>query len=243
MGVERSFHTLLKMNQKDGFDCPSCAWPDPDGKRKTAEFCENGAKVIASEATIKRLTPEVFFQHPIPELAKHPDVWLETLGRITHPMVRRKDSDFYEPISWEDSFDLIGRELRALSSPNEASFYTSGRASNEAAFLYGLFARPSDRYRGISHGRRVVFLNTEDIARLGFEKSQWVDLISHYESETRRAERFKVVPYQIPVGCAAGYFPETNVLVPIRDVAAGSNQPASKSIPVTLEAPMDDGGG
>ena len=141
MGLERSFHTLLKMNQKDGFDCPSCAWPDPDGKRKTAEFCENGAKAIASEATIRRLTPEVFSQHPIPELAKHPDVWLETLGRITHPMVRKKGSDLYESISWDDAFDLIGRELRSLSSPDEASFYTSGRASNEAAFLYGLFAR------------------------------------------------------------------------------------------------------
>jgi anaerobic selenocysteine-containing dehydrogenase len=81
-----------------------------------------------------------------------------------------------------------------------------------------------------------VFLNSEDIARLGFEKGQWVDLISHYESETRRAERFKVVPYQIPVGCAAAYFPETNVLVPIRDVAIGSNQPVSKSIAITLEA-------
>jgi molybdopterin-dependent oxidoreductase alpha subunit len=141
MGIKRSVQTLLKINQKDGFDCPSCAWPDPDGKRKMAEFCENGAKAVASEATTKRLTPEVFARHRISEMLRHPDLWLEELGRITHPMVRRKASDYYEPISWEDAFDLIGRELRSLASPEEASFYTSGRASNEAAFMYGLFAR------------------------------------------------------------------------------------------------------
>ena len=141
MGVNRTFQTLLKVNQKDGFDCPSCAWPDPDGKRKMAEFCENGAKAVASEATTKRLTPEVFARHPISELLKQRDVGLEELGRITHPMVRRKGADYYEPISWDDAFELIGRELRSLGSPDEAAFYTSGRASNEAAFLYGLFAR------------------------------------------------------------------------------------------------------
>ncbi len=141
MGVKRSFETLLKLNQKDGFDCPSCAWPDPDGKRKMAEFCENGAKAVASEATTKRLTPEIFAKHSIPEMLRQTDMWLEGLGRITHPMVRRKDADHYEPISWEDAFELIGREIRSLASPDEASFYTSGRASNEAAFIYGLFAR------------------------------------------------------------------------------------------------------
>jgi molybdopterin-dependent oxidoreductase alpha subunit len=133
--------TLLKINQKDGFDCPSCAWPDPDGHRKTAEFCENGAKAVASEATTKKLTPEVFRKHPISEMLKQTDFWLEELGRIMHPMIRRKGSDFYEPIAWQEAFDLIGHELRSLESPNQASFYTSGRASNEAAFLYGLFAR------------------------------------------------------------------------------------------------------
>jgi anaerobic selenocysteine-containing dehydrogenase len=93
----------------------------------------------------------------------------------------------------------------------------------------------NDRYRGISKGRRIVFLNTEDMRRLALEKDQWVDLISHFESETRRAERFKVVPYEIPLGCAAAYFPETNVLVPIREVADKSNQPASKSIVISIE--------
>ena len=141
MGVKRSFQTLLKLNQKDGFDCPSCAWPDPDGKRKIAEFCENGAKAVASEATTKRLSPEIFEQYSISEMLRQTDLWLEGLGRITHPMVRRKNSDRYEPISWEDAFEVIAREIHSLASPDEASFYTSGRASNEAAFLYGLFAR------------------------------------------------------------------------------------------------------
>lgn len=141
MGVKRSFETLLKLNQKNGFDCPSCAWPDPDGKRKVAEFCENGAKAVAAEATTKRLTPEVFAQHSIPEMLKQTDLWMEGLGRITHPMIRRKNADHYEAISWEEAFELIGREIRSLASPDEAAFYTSGRASNEAAFLYGLLAR------------------------------------------------------------------------------------------------------
>jgi anaerobic selenocysteine-containing dehydrogenase len=93
----------------------------------------------------------------------------------------------------------------------------------------------NDRYRGISNGRRVVFLNRDDMARLGLQKNQWVDLVSHFESEVRRAERFKVVPYEIPPGCAAAYYPETNVLVPIRSVADGSNQPVSKSIVISIE--------
>jgi len=141
MGVKRSFQTLLKINQKDGFDCPSCAWPDPDDHRKIAEFCENGVKAVSSEATRKRLTPEVFQRYSIPEMLSHPDVWYEQLGRITHPMIRRQGSDHYQPISWEDAFGLIGHELRSLDSPDQASFYTSGRASNEAAFMYGLLAR------------------------------------------------------------------------------------------------------
>ncbi len=88
-----------------------------------------------SEATVKRLTPAIFAGHPISEMLKQRDVWLDEMGRITHPMIRRKGSDHYEPISWEDAFELVGRELRSLASPDEAAFYTSGRASNEAAFL------------------------------------------------------------------------------------------------------------
>jgi molybdopterin-dependent oxidoreductase alpha subunit len=141
MGVARTFKTLLKLNQKDGFDCPSCAWPDPDDDRKTAEFCENGAKAVASEAMRKRVTPEFFAEHSITNLLGRSDLWMDQQGRLTHPMVRRRGADRYDPISWEEAFALIARELGALASPNEEAFYTSGRASNEAAFMYGLFAR------------------------------------------------------------------------------------------------------
>jgi len=141
MGPLRTLRTLSALNQKDGFDCPSCAWPDPDEKRKMAEFCENGAKAVTSEATRVRATPEFFAKHSVSEMLARSDYWLEQQGRITHPMIRREGSDHYEPIAWDEAFAMIGRELRALRSPNEAVFYTSGRASNEAAFLYGLLAR------------------------------------------------------------------------------------------------------
>ena len=141
MGAGNSFRTLLKVNQTDGFDCPSCAWPDPDRERKTAEFCENGAKAVASEATKERILPEFFAAHSLSELLTHSDRWYEQQGRLTHPMWRPPDSDHYRPIEWDAAFELIARELNALDSANQAAFYTSGRASNEAAFLYGLFAR------------------------------------------------------------------------------------------------------
>lgn len=141
MGVGRTFRTLLRVNQKDGFDCPSCAWPDPDGDRKMAEFCENGAKAVASEATLRRAGPEFFSAHGISDLLGRSDAWLEQQGRLVHPMFRDSGSDRYVPIAWEDAFSLIATELNRLASPDEAVFYTSGRASNEAAFLYGLFAR------------------------------------------------------------------------------------------------------
>ena len=141
MGPGRSLKTLLAINQKDGFDCPSCAWPDPDGHRKTAEFCENGAKAVVSEAMTARVTPDFFAAYPIPALLEKSDLWLDQQGRITHPMWRPEGADRYQPISWDDAFALIARELNGLASADEATFYTSGRASNEAAFLYGLFAR------------------------------------------------------------------------------------------------------
>lgn len=142
MGVKRTAQTLLKLNQAEGFDCMSCAWPDPDpGHRHTAEFCENGAKAVAEEATRDRATPEFFAQHSIAELDAHTEHWLGQQGRITHPMVKRPGGTHYEPIEWDEAFDLIGAELRSLASPDEATFYTSGRASNEAAFAYQLFVR------------------------------------------------------------------------------------------------------
>jgi molybdopterin-dependent oxidoreductase alpha subunit len=141
MGVARTVHTLRLINQKHGFDCPSCAWPDPDAERKVFEFCENGAKAVASEATRTRATPEFFARHSVPELLGKSDLWLEKQGRITHPMLLERGARHYAPISWNAAFELIAGELEALDSPDEATFYTSGRASNEAAFLYGLFAR------------------------------------------------------------------------------------------------------
>jgi molybdopterin-dependent oxidoreductase alpha subunit len=141
MGIGNSVRTLLKVNQTDGFDCPSCAWPDPDSERKTAEFCENGAKAVASEATQARIPPEFFAAHSVRELLEQSDRWYERQGRLVRPMWRKAGSDHYQPIEWDAAFELIARELNALASPDEAAFYTSGRASNEAAFLYGLFAR------------------------------------------------------------------------------------------------------
>lgn len=141
MGVSRGAITLMMLNQKDGIDCTSCAWPDPDGKRHIAEFCENGARAIADEATLKQVTPEFFERYSVQELSKQSDHWLNDQGRITHPMVLARGATHYRPISWEDAFKLIAIELRKLQSPNEAVFYTSGRTSNEAAFLYQLFVR------------------------------------------------------------------------------------------------------
>ncbi|MCP2336403.1 FdhF/YdeP family oxidoreductase [Actinomadura rupiterrae] len=140
MGVRRTALTLLKVNQKDGFDCPGCAWPEP-GHRHTAEFCENGAKAVAEEATTRRITREFFAEHTVDELAVRTDHWLGQQGRLTEPMVRRPGSAHYEPISWDDAFGLVADELTALGSPDEAVFYTSGRTSNEAAFAYQLFVR------------------------------------------------------------------------------------------------------
>ena len=140
-GPVRGTHGLLEMNQHGGFDCPSCAWPDPDGDRSLAEFCENGAKALASEATGKRADPDFFAKHSIAEMAGQDDLWHDRQGRITEPMILRPNNTHYEPISWEGAFQLIAKTINALSSPDEAVFYTSGRASNEAAFIYQLFAR------------------------------------------------------------------------------------------------------
>ncbi len=140
MGVARGTRLLLKVNQKEGFDCPGCAWPDP-GHRSMAEFCENGAKAVAEEAMSARVTPEFFRQWSVAELSQQTDHWLGKQGRLTHPMVLREGATHYEPLSWDDAFSLVAEELNALDSPHAASFYTSGRTSNEAAFLYQLFVR------------------------------------------------------------------------------------------------------
>ena len=141
MGVRRTALTLLRVNQPTGFDCPGCAWPEPaPGARSHTEFCENGAKAVAEEATLRRITPEFFAAHPISELAEHSDHWLGQQGRLTSPMVRRPGSDHYTTIPWSEAFALTAAHLRE-AEPDEAVFYTSGRTSNEAAFLYQLLAR------------------------------------------------------------------------------------------------------
>ncbi|MET9445210.1 FdhF/YdeP family oxidoreductase [Streptomyces sp. NPDC006610] len=140
MGLKRTALTLLSVNQKDGFDCPGCAWPEPE-HRHTMEFCENGAKAVAEEATVRRVTPEFFAAHPVADLATRSGYWLGQQGRLTHPMYLPEGGEHYEPVTWERAFDIVAEEIAALRSPDEAVFYTSGRTSNEAAFLYQLFAR------------------------------------------------------------------------------------------------------
>ena len=140
MGVIRGTRGLLNLNQSGGIDCQSCAWPDPESHRTVAEFCENGAKALADEATTKRIGAEFFAKYSLSELAGKDDFWLNDQGRLTEPVVIR-ESDNFVPISWDDAFQIIAGELNSLASPDEAVFYTSGRTSNEAAFLYQLFVR------------------------------------------------------------------------------------------------------
>jgi molybdopterin-dependent oxidoreductase alpha subunit len=141
MGVAKALKGLSKINQFDGFDCQSCAWADDTETRKLAEFCENGAKALADEATKKLLTADFFAQNSVAELSKRSDYWLNKQGRITEPLFLDKNATHYKSITWQDAFDVIATELNALNSPDEAIFYTSGRTSNEAAYLYQLFVR------------------------------------------------------------------------------------------------------
>lgn len=141
--VGKGVKTLFKLNQPKGFDCPSCAWPDPDVKEvsKIAEYCENGAKAVAWEACSKKIDPTFFKRNSINDLLGKSDHWLEKQGRLTQPMVIKEGDHHYSPISWEDAFALMAAELQALDNPDQALFYTSGRTSNEAAFLYQCFVR------------------------------------------------------------------------------------------------------
>ncbi|WP_084270431.1 FdhF/YdeP family oxidoreductase [Patulibacter minatonensis] len=141
LGVTRSAATLLRINQPKGFQCPSCAWPEPEGGAGPIEFCESGAKAVANEATRMRASRELFARHSVEDLRGRTGHWLEQQGRLTEPMYLAPDATHYVPIGWDEAFGVIARELRALDSPDEATFYTSGRASNEAAFAYQLFVR------------------------------------------------------------------------------------------------------
>ncbi|RFP16221.1 MULTISPECIES: FdhF/YdeP family oxidoreductase [unclassified Duganella] len=135
-----NYKSLFAQNQPDGFDCPGCAWPDRE-HGSTFEFCENGVKAVAAESTSKRVTDDFFARHAVAELLEQSDYELEQHGRLTAPMRYDAPSDRYVPVSWPEAFALVARELNALDHPDQAAFYTSGRASNEAAFLYQLFAR------------------------------------------------------------------------------------------------------
>src|SRR6267154_6562939 len=141
MGPVRSTEAFLKINQVTGFDCQSCAWPSPDNKRKIFEFCENGAKAVSDESIKKRIGAEFFAKYSIAELAAKSDYWLNQQGRLTSPMVRHPNATHYKSITWPEAFKMIAEELNRLDSPNQACFYTSGKTTNEPAFLLQLFAR------------------------------------------------------------------------------------------------------
>jgi molybdopterin-dependent oxidoreductase alpha subunit len=142
MNAVRGFKALMALNQKDGYDCPGCAWPDPDGDRsRLGEYCENGVKAIAEEATTKKLSADFFEKYSVADLANLNDYEIGKSGRVGQPMYLAKGATHYKPVQWDEAFQIIAKHLNALSSPNEAAFYTSGRTSNEAAFLYQLFVR------------------------------------------------------------------------------------------------------
>ncbi|WP_104168666.1 FdhF/YdeP family oxidoreductase [Arthrobacter sp. SX1312] len=140
MGVKRTLQTVLKMNHKDGFDCPSCAWPDP-AKRKTFEFCENGAKAVTWEAAPVVISSDFWAENSITDLRERSEYWLGMQGRLVEPVYKPAGEDHYRPVSWDEAFEIVGNKLKSLDAPDDAAFYTSGRTSNEAAFLYQLFVR------------------------------------------------------------------------------------------------------
>lgn len=140
-GIRRGSLVIKNLNQTGGFECPGCAWPNPEGSRSHFEFCENGAKNVSAEATLKQVTPDFFRRWSVQDLLLTSGYWLEQQGRLTEPMILDENATHYRPISWNQAFGVIARELKLLESPDQAVFYASGRTSVEAAFLYQLFAR------------------------------------------------------------------------------------------------------
>ncbi len=141
MSPIKAIRILNKLNQKDGIDCPGCAWPDPDKRSKIGEYCENGVKAVAEEAMSRKADLNFFKKYSIGDLNEENDYWLSLQGRLVHPIVKREGDDSYSSISWPDAYQLIADKLKSLDHPDRAVFYTSGRTSNEAAFLYQLFVR------------------------------------------------------------------------------------------------------
>jgi len=139
-GISKTLKTMRSVNRFDGFDCPGCAWPDPDNHRSGFEFCENGAKAFATEATNSRVTPHFFSDNSVSSLSEQSDMWLDKQGRITQPMFLDTNEDHYSPIQWDEAFDIIANSIN-LDTPERVALYTSGRCSNEAAFLWGTLAR------------------------------------------------------------------------------------------------------
>ena len=139
-GIKGTIQTMRSVNRFDGFDCPGCAWPDPDNHRSGFEFCENGAKAFAAEATTRRVTPNLFSKYSVSSLSERGDMWMDKQGRLTQPMYLAEDTEHYEPITWDTAFSLIADRIKATDAERVA-LYTSGRASNEAAFLWGTLAR------------------------------------------------------------------------------------------------------
>lgn len=140
-GISKSRKIISNLNQVCGFECPGCAWPNPDKHRSRFDFCENGAKNVSAEATTNKVSTEFFKNWSVQDLLMTSGYWLEQQGRLTEPMYLEKDATHYRPISWEDAFNVVAEELNLLNNPDEAVFYASGRTSNEAAFVYQLFAR------------------------------------------------------------------------------------------------------
>ena len=140
MGLTKTVRTLLMVNQKDGFDCPGCAWPDPQ-HRTSFEFCENGAKAVADEAMKANVNERFFRKHSIQDLLNRSDFWLNRQGRLAHPMIKRPQATHYEPISWEEAIDLVASSIKTMDETERGVYYTSGRTSNEAAFLYQALVR------------------------------------------------------------------------------------------------------
>ena len=140
MGLTKTVRTLLMVNQKEGFDCPGCAWPDPQ-HRTSFEFCENGAKAVADEAMKPKVNERFFRKYSIQHLLNQSDYWLNRQGRIAHPMIKKPGGTHYESISWKDALDLVASSINQIENPSRGVYYTSGRTSNEAAFLYQAFVR------------------------------------------------------------------------------------------------------
>ncbi len=141
LGLYKGLKKLSRMNQKEGFDCPGCAWPDPEERSKLGEYCENGAKALAEEATESQVDEAFFRKYDVEQLSRWSDFEIGKAGRITQPFILKPNANHYEPVEWKEAFEQIAFQLHQLHSPDEAIFYTSGRSSNEAAFLYGLFVR------------------------------------------------------------------------------------------------------